>query len=463
MPTDDFAAAREPLQIIPGHDAYDSLDDLALYPNPERGSERLNPFARVGHTPRFSIDHSDKVYAMGSCFAREIEKALSAAGLDVLSLEPRRTGEGLRHQHVVNNYNPIALRQDLEIALEGRDDWAEGFAVNIDAKERRWANYALGGGDSLKTGSREEVLAAHRRVLDAHRRIPECRMVVVTLGLVEVWFDKLTGRHLNIAPHRPAVRLHEGRFELHVMSFGQVLSELHRIRELLKKHAKVEQNIVLTVSPVPLHATFRGQDVLQANAYSKAVLRAAAETFVLEAPDVTYFPSFEFVSLTDRTRAFGSRDYRHVNQEMVDVIMDSTLRSYVSDLPPTKVEAQNLLKQRRYDELTDSLFAVETGGGNVPTFLRYYGGLALQKVGRIDEAARQLRVVVEAMPQHFAARVSLAGIHLENGEREDAEAVLREVPSDFQRADAVREALSKAASGPSAGTGPKHETFAQAS
>ena len=430
-----------PLQVIGGLEAYSSLSGNALYPSPERNPERLSPYARVGHSPTFTIDQSDKVYAIGSCFAREIEKALSRAGLDVLSLAPRHTGEGKRHQHVVNNYNPCAVRQDLEFALDGKPG-ADGFAVNIDAAERRWANYALGGGDALKTGSREEVLAAHERVLAAHRTIPQCKLVVLTLGLVETWFDRQTGHYLNIAPHRPAVKQHPGRFEMHVLSYDQILAELNTIRDLLKRHAEVDQQMLLTVSPVPLHATFRDQDVLQANAYSKAVLRAAAEAFVLSRDDVTYFPSFEFVSSTDRSRAFGSKDFRHVNSAMVDVIMESTLRNYVIDHPPTKTEALSLLKNGEYRTLADALTKAVRQGAKIPTFLRYYGGTAMMKRGMREEALEHLSSVADEMPKHYAARMLIAEMLLEKGDDARAREVMAEIPEDYAPADALRKRLA---------------------
>ena len=431
-----------PIAVISGQSAYASLNEVARYPSPELGKERLLPYAKVAHSAGFSIERTDKVYAIGSCFAREIERALAASGLEVLSLAPRRWGEGLRHQHVVNNYHPVALRQDLEFALERHGHGAEGFAVSLDEAKRRWANYALGGGDAAKPGTREEVLAAHSRVLKAHRMIPDCRLVVITLGLVEAWFDRETGLYLNIAPHRLAVKLHDGRFEMHVLSYAQVLDELHRIREILARHARVKQNVLLTVSPVPLSATFRGQDVLQANAYSKAVLRAAAEEFVSVVEGVSYFPSFEFVAATDRSRAFGSRDYRHVRKAMVNVIMDATLRSYVNGLPPSKCYAQDLLKTHRYDELADELRKQLNSSESVPPFMNYYGGLALAALGRMDEAEEAMHRVAEAMPSHLAVRVALAKLNLERNDFPAARRWLDQIPVDFKPAQTIREALA---------------------
>jgi tetratricopeptide (TPR) repeat protein len=82
------------------------------------------------------------------------------------------------------------------------------------------------------------------------------------------------------------------------------------------------------VSPVPLAATFTTSDVAVANAYSKAVLRAAAEALVVERPHVEFFPSYESVTLTDRSLAFAD-DQMHVNRAIVNFNVDRMISRYV--------------------------------------------------------------------------------------------------------------------------------------
>lgn len=62
-------------------------NDLRRYPAPDRDGDRLYPLASPTVTPSFVIDRKDTIYAIGSCFARNVEKALEGAGLRILSRE----------------------------------------------------------------------------------------------------------------------------------------------------------------------------------------------------------------------------------------------------------------------------------------------------------------------------------------------------------------------------------------
>ena len=96
---------------------------------------------------------------------------------------------------------------------------------------------------------------------------------------------------------------------------------------MINRDRATPPNIIVTVSPVSLAATFRPDDVLVANTYSKSVQRAAVEAFVMT-HDAYYFPSYEYVTLTDRKFAWADRDFRHVRQETVDRIMADVLLAY---------------------------------------------------------------------------------------------------------------------------------------
>ena len=80
--------------------------------------------------------------------------------------------------------------------------------------------------------------------------------------------------------------------------------------------------MILTVSPVPLDATFRDMDIIIANNFSKSVLVSAAHEIIAnEAKDYCYyFPSYEIVMNSDRQKTWRD-DFRHVQPEMVDFIL----------------------------------------------------------------------------------------------------------------------------------------------
>jgi hypothetical protein len=162
------------------------------------------------------------------------------------------------------------------------------------------------------------------------RRLPECRVVVITLGLAEVWRDLTSGLPLNLMPI-DAIAPEPDRFVLDVLSYQEIVEELEEIHALLSARGHPDFRILITVSPVPLKSTFRAEDVITANSYSKSVQRAAVEAFVLAHENVDYFPSYETVSMTDRRLAFEI-DNRHVQSAVVARVIDRAIAAYSPEL-----------------------------------------------------------------------------------------------------------------------------------
>ena len=96
---------------------------------------------------------------------------------------------------------------------------------------------------------------------------------------------------------------------------------------------------------MPLLATFRDMDVLVANAYSKSVQRAALDEFLLDKSGVDYFPSYEFVTLSNPTVAWSRGDYRHVSQDVINRIMSNVLTHYVVGADGTIPAAEAISKE----------------------------------------------------------------------------------------------------------------------
>jgi len=156
-------------------------------------------------------------------------------------------------------------------------------------------------------------------------------VIIITLGLVEAWYDKQSQLYLNLAPHPRALKNSPERFEMRVLDYNEIISELEEFYTITKRFCKPDVKILITVSPVPLLATFRDQDVLVANTYSKAVQRAAVEYFIRQHDNIDYFPSFEFVTLGDPNHNW-SGDYRHVSPHVVQRIMGSVMSKYTQGI-----------------------------------------------------------------------------------------------------------------------------------
>ncbi|MDP3239652.1 MAG: GSCFA domain-containing protein, partial [Reyranella sp.] len=169
---------------------------------------------------------------------------------------------------------------------------------------------------------RDDISAIYRHLASSH-------VVLITLGLIEAWFDNRSGLYINCPPPKGIVRTDPSRFELHVLDYEDVTRSLADLVDLLGQVCPRDHRIILTVSPVPLQATFTSSDVAVANCYSKSVLRAAVEPFVADHPHIEYFPSYESVVLTDRSIAFVD-DQVHIETSMVRFNVDRMINRYVA-------------------------------------------------------------------------------------------------------------------------------------
>lgn len=303
-------------------------NDLRRYPSPERDGERLYPLASPAARASFSIGATDTVYAIGSCFARNVEKALEGAGLRVLSREFDLGEIGASIEDGANFFNKYSIHSVLnEIRWALERDTFPGADIAYEIGRDRYVDAQLG--MARLDFPIDTILAFRHRYLDAIRAVVDADVVILTLGYVETWFDRKLDLYLNVMPPTQMIKAEPDRFEFRVLSYHDVLAGLNDLYALLQKYRTKPLKMLVTVSPVPLLATFRDMDVLVANAYSKSVQRAALDEFLIGKTGVDYFPSFEFVTLSNPSVAWSRGDYRHVSQDVINRIMDSVMQSYL--------------------------------------------------------------------------------------------------------------------------------------
>jgi hypothetical protein len=298
-----------------GCDLNDANGRLAVQ---RRNRATFTPQVRI----RTRVPLQSKFFAVGSCFAREIEAALGfKLKQEVLSLWA--PGPDLHSYR--NRFHTAAIADEMA--------WALGDEVFPEAGILRYQGCAplcvdlhshpcLPFADFDETVGRRAVLSADSaKVVDAD-------VVIVTLGLTEAWFDHETQHYLNVAPlfgdihpHDLAIRENPKRFTFRVMNFQENMDNLERLFATLQKHLRRGFRIIVTTSPIPLRATFSNRDVVEANTYSKAVLRVCAEEWRRLHPEtIDYFPSFEMVMNSD-PKQIWDEDGIHVKRSFVEQIM----------------------------------------------------------------------------------------------------------------------------------------------
>lgn len=304
----------------PGNIAYE-----ALKTNIRRAQARIpmkweTPFFRDGGifpriNPKFTIPPGAKIFTVGSCFARNIEAVLVTLGYDVPVLRFALEGPeiALPASHILNEYNAGTTMQRLESVAGlfsytpemGIEETKDGF-VDLFLHV---ATLPIGYDRLLRR--RQDIAALYREMLTSD-------VVILTMGLVEAWFDTKHQCYLNKAPSKSHVRDEPGRFEHRRFDVDDVVSRMSRGIEIMLEMGV--KNILLTVSPVPMEATFTPDGSVQANSYSKAVLRVASDMLAKKYPRVDYFPSYEIVT------SFGTQGYADCNVHVKDNIIEDVTR-----------------------------------------------------------------------------------------------------------------------------------------
>lgn len=294
--------------------------------NPEEG------FFRPEIDQRLPMRSGEKVFTIGSCFARNVERFLmprfqvtsrvnkSDVPADIAAMHDSLTAD----LTIWHRYNVFSIRNSFAWALapERRDQQHR----LLEVEPGRSVDPYTGCRAVLKTADAERVC----RWIDATiSTVRDCRVVIMTLGLSEVWYDRLTGQVLNCAPPQEMWSAFPGRFNFRVASCGETLQELEAIHGILSQHCVSGFQIVVTVSPIPLLATFRETDIVVANTASKSILRAAVDQWSNEHDNVHYFPSYEMI-LNSSSKGIWMDDFRHCTIDSIERVMQVFLTEFVA-------------------------------------------------------------------------------------------------------------------------------------
>lgn len=296
----------------------------------------------VVHSP-IMIAPSDRVATAGSCFAQHISRTLSSSGFNYFVAE---AAEGLAAEEATarnfgvfscrygNVYTARQLLQLFERAhgrLTPRDQvWqrADGRFVDPFRPQIEPEGHA----------SADEVLAAQAVHLSAVRRMfAELDVFVFTLGLTEAWRSVEDGMVYPLAPGVAGGSYDPQRHEFVNFKAAEVVADMLRLIDELRQ-VNPRARVLLTVSPVPLMATYEPRHVLTSTTYSKAVLRVAAQEIVDQRADCAYFPSFEVITGNFNRGAYFESDLRSVTPEGVAHVMRLFMQHCSSAATPDQAD-----------------------------------------------------------------------------------------------------------------------------
>jgi GSCFA family len=336
------------------------------------------------------IDPQTRVIAFGSCFATRFVEWLAEHGYNL----------------AFDSYSDKSIvRSPLE-------------TPSVVAQQFRWAFGELDSDLAFwMTPDRDRVEATeeHRQVLRA--TLEQADVVIVTLGISELWYDSVSGEPIWRVPPRKL----QDRYRFKVASLAEsvgALDTIHRIRETYMPDLK----IVYTVSPQRLGATFRGISPIVANNASKAILRAAVDEFIRAHSDELnvhyfYFPAYEIATEYLRDALF--EDNVHIRDEHASLILELFARHYTTE--PVSADGNNFPKSVE-EELRRTIVSLDARTRKLQT-------ICDERLAAIEHLDRELRAASapseESSSTEAELRQTIATLRATSDERTAAVAQLQ--------------------------------------
>jgi hypothetical protein len=287
-----------------------------FYPT-ERSLTRKNAvetYMSYGWMPKQPFVGKDtKLVAFGSCFASNISNYLHKRGYNVLTKRESKSYVTTMGDGIVNTF---AILQQFK--------WAW---LNHVPKGSFWHGY-----EAEEFGYDDEIRLQTKALFD------EADVFIITLGLSEIWYDEPTGEVFWRAV--PEDKYDAKRHKFRVSTVEENKRNILEIHSLIRRF-RPDAKIVITVSPIPLTATFRPVTCISANAVSKAVLRVAVDEVIREVQpkdsNLFYFPSYDVVMFAFDNQ--WTEDRRHVYPHVLDFNMKIFETHYCqSEMTPAKLQ-----------------------------------------------------------------------------------------------------------------------------
>jgi len=283
---------------------------------------------------KFRISHRDRIATIGSCFAQHLARFIKRQGMNYLVGEPLRPSDAtlgvtveLSEQFSARYGNVYTVRQALQLL-----DRVTGWQPKEDYWERDGRYFDPFRPTMFPNGfSSREQLASERDSHLAHVRtvFSTADVVVFTLGLTEAWTSRIDGAVFPLAPGVVAGSYDHTIHSFENFGYSQVVGDLSQWCERLRNWND-RIRILLTVSPVPLNATYMDRNVWTSTTYSKAVLRAAAGDVAGGLDYVDYFPSYEVITCPQHQTRYFEDDLRNVRETGVQHVMRVFERHYLT-------------------------------------------------------------------------------------------------------------------------------------
>jgi hypothetical protein len=278
--------------------------------------------------PTFQIERGCEIFTIGSCITRQLENPLATYGFSIPMLDFMRAQTGW--VKIVDpairsffKFSPANIYQEIEAAstIYKRDDTVHdndyGAFCNDNNNDTCVDTQLIGGIPVTK----EHFIERRRCVYQLVKHIFSSRLIIISLGVIEIWIDIKSGLCQPLYP----IGINTDNLGFKILSFDECKMYLQQCINLIRE-VNADSLFLLIVSPVPIPYTVTGHNLTVANTYAKSVLRAVCGEIAAENNGVDYFPLYE-----DLITRFNPNDWTgvHVLPSAIDRNIERFVKAYL--------------------------------------------------------------------------------------------------------------------------------------
>ena len=211
----------------------------------------------LGSEPKF-LNKDTRFFTMGSCFARNLAKSLLDRGYAAFHME-------------ISEYINTTFANKVFV------DWLSGVDIDPAIRDRI-----------------VELLPAQWSKENTLEVIRTAGVFILTLGVAPAFFDRVTGEFVLPRPTALNARALAEKYQFRTTSVQENVDNVLYLINFIRSISP-DIKIVVTVSPVPLMASFEYESAVQADCLSKSTMRLVAHEVVNNSniENILYWPSFE--------------------------------------------------------------------------------------------------------------------------------------------------------------------------
>jgi hypothetical protein len=286
-------------------------------------------------SPKFQLTKNLKISTAGSCFAQHISQHLSKLGIKTYKAELPPTFLKSDHAELATFDIYSARYGNIYTTKQLRDliDQSIGIRPQInDIHQNDDGSFT----DMLRPSFTTIKYTKHSDLIELRSHHLSCVKEIIyksdvfiyTLGLTEAWENSKEDYVYPVCPGTAGGNYDDSLHKYVNYEFEDVQSDLkYSIEKLRECNPKIK--IILTVSPIPLAATFENKNVAVSTCLSKSVLRSVAEWAKNKYDFVDYFPSYDILTSPAAGGRYFDFTFRQVNAMGVDLAMNEFIRTMV--------------------------------------------------------------------------------------------------------------------------------------